>query len=108
MVEPIAAEGYADGDPPQREDDDEMHWAFELLAEVAVYLVVVSLVVSLVGLAILVPPYPLDVTVLGLDLELNLVGYGRTILAAGSMGAMASMGLAALVGTFSGMLDPFG
>lgn len=93
MSEPIAAEGYADGDPPHTTDDDEeMHWAFELLAEVAVYLVVVSLAVSLFGLA---------------ALAMNITGWGRTILAAGSMGAMASMGLAALVGTFSGMLNPF-
>jgi hypothetical protein len=93
MSEPIAAEGYADGEPPTTDDDDDgMHWAFELLAEVAVYLVVVSLAVCLVGLT---------------ALSLDVTAYGRTILAAGSLAAMASMGLAALVGTFSGMLDPF-
>lgn len=98
MSQRVAAEGYADEALPE-DDDEENHWALERLGQAAIALVVASFGVSLLGLATLA----VDSTAV-VD---GLVPWGRTILAAGTLGAMASMTMATVVAAVSGTFSPF-
>jgi hypothetical protein len=97
MSRRVAAEGYSDDVLPE-EDDEEMHWVLERLGEASIVLVVASLVVALLGLGVL--------AVAGYVSFVELTPVGKTLVAAGSLGAMSSMVLATLVAVVSGTFSP--
>jgi len=93
MPERIAAAGPNEKrDPLPDEPEDDQHWALERLGDASIYLVVLSLGVSLVGL---------------LALAVGLRPYGNVFVAGGTIGAMGSMSLATVVATLSGSFSPF-
>lgn len=85
--EAVPAEG--EGDPAA--DEDEEHWLVDLLADVALYVMLLSLGLGILGVA---------------GLAAQIQPMASIVLAVGSVGATGAMALAMVVAVFSGASFP--